>query len=51
MLTRVDKDGFFTTSFDVIIDFKKEESALDMKDKYITSSNTQKRIRKSAIEY
>ena len=42
MLTWVDEYDFSTTPLDAIIDNKKEESALDMKKKYIMSSNGQK---------
>ena len=42
MLTRADRDGFSAILLESIIDYKKDESAIDMADKYIITPKGRK---------
>ena len=47
MLTRVDRDGFSVTLLEAIIDYKKDDSAIDMADKYMISPKGRKTLRRT----
>ena len=44
MLTRVDRDGFSVTLLEAIIDYKKDESAINIADKYIITPKRRKTL-------
>ena len=44
MITRVDWDGFSVALLEAIIDYKKNDSAIDMADKYMITSKRKKTL-------
>ena len=47
ILTQVDDDGFSQVMLEAIVDFKKDATAVDIKDKYVYTRSGQKRLRKT----
>ena len=45
MLTRVDSDGFSVTLLEAITDYHKDNTAVDIDDKYVITSKRMRRLR------
>jgi hypothetical protein len=49
MLSQVDEDGFSRAMMEGIVDWRKDEAAIPMEDKYITTRSGQKRLRITTV--
>ena len=48
MLTRVDSDGFYATLLETITDYERDDSVVEMANKYVINSKRRKGLRKTA---
>ena len=49
LLSQIDSEGFSNTAFDSIIDYKKDESALKKKNRFIVTKPGRRKLRKSTV--